>query len=123
MIPYSVLLLAFVIACMSCAPPSRRVWAFISFALLGLALQAASFSAVNGCLALLAKDEGRGFFSLFALGGLVAAFILSAVFLLFLRSGGLVAPRRPLAYRSLAFVAIIVTWTFCASQYPDLNWW
>jgi hypothetical protein len=108
---------------MSCAPPSRRVWAFISFALLGLALQAVSFSAVNGCLGLLAKDEARSFFSLFALGGLVAAFILSAVFLLFLLGGGLVVPRRSLAVRSLVFVAITVTWTFWASQYPELNWW
>ena len=108
---------------MSCAPPTRRVWAVISFALLGLALQAASFSAVNGCLALLATSEARSFHSLFALGGLVAAFILSAVFLLFLRGGGLVVPRRPLAVRSLVFVAIAVTWTFWASRYPDLNWW
>lgn len=113
----------FAFLCSRESAENRRIRTFFLSGALGLALEAASFSAINYEFSLSSRGEGQGWFEAFSMVGGLAAIIFFVVFAI---AAGL-DRFKIFSFRftlcGAAFLACITLWTWFVSHVSILNWW
>lgn len=115
-------LVVFVVVGYRSATIRRSAVAVVNLALLGLAIQAAAFSAVNWELSTNTSGESKAWFQTFATVGIVVAAVVFLAFLLISFPSSTSFSNRSLSLLSGASLAFMGIWFWSVSRIPWLNW-